>query len=111
MSPTTGSDIPQTAHAMPFVTLYGPTDCPNCDRAIKSFLGKGLVEGTHFTKITIEPDDENYNYITQTLGYQTAPVVILEVDNRKIHWGGHRMDMLTGTNRLFTRWFAQNEEV
>lgn len=109
--PPVAQDIPQQSRTLPTITLYGPEVCPMCDKAIAMFQKAGIA----YTKIVIEKGDENYTYVNETLGYQTAPVIVLVVENVTVHWGGHRMDMLMATKRLFAnfhaRQAAEEEEV
>lgn len=93
-------DIPKTTSAMPTITIYGPHECPNCDQLMKNFDRAEVP----YTKVDIEPGDENYQHVTQDLGYREAPVVIVEfADHRTVHWGGRRLDMPTKIKRLVTR--------
>lgn len=100
-------DIPRTAHAEPEITIYGPEDCPNCEKARGLFDRHKIV----YTKITIEPGDRNHRYITEELGYAAAPVIVLTFTSganpHTVHWGGHRMDMLMATKSLVTNIRAQ----
>lgn len=99
MTPTTMGDLPRTARVAPKITVYGPSECPNCDKAMKLFDRKGITA----TKISVSEGDANHVYVKKTLGYETAPVVIVELENgRTVHWGGHRQDMLTALVRLCT---------
>lgn len=99
--------VPLNAKTQPTITLYGPEICPLCDKAIAMFQRSGIP----YTKVVIEKGDPNYTYVTETLGYTTAPVIIVEIDGAKIHWGGHRVDMLMAVKRLFTNFKAAQEEV
>lgn len=100
MTPTTMKDLPRQASTPPTVTIYGPHDCPNCDKAMQLFDRRGVA----YRKIDLEQGDENHVYVKQTLGYETAPVIIVELENgRKVHWGGHRQDMLTALVQLCTK--------
>lgn len=96
MSPTSMGDLPRTIHAMPQVTIFGPAICPNCKKAMDIF-DRNKIE---YQKIDIEAGDKNHKHITEDLGYQTAPVVVVKFENKTVHWGGHRMDMLTALVRL-----------
>jgi glutaredoxin-like protein NrdH len=99
-APITHRAIPKTATAMPTVTIYGPELCPNCDQ-LKGQLGRA---GVPYTKVDLEVGDENYLYVTQTLGYQEAPVVVVQLADapnaEPLHWGGKRMDMSTALIRM-----------
>ncbi|BAS11855.1 hypothetical protein AHiyo8_01580 [Arthrobacter sp. Hiyo8] len=98
--PTTMLDIPRTAHAEPEITIYGPEQCPNCEKAMGLFDRNKIA----YTKITIEPGDKDHRYITEELGYTAAPVIVLTFTSganpHTVHWGGHRMDMLMATKSL-----------
>jgi glutaredoxin-like protein NrdH len=99
MTPATMGDLPRTTHVAPKITVYGPPECPNCDKAMKLFDRKGISA----TKISVHEGDENHVYVKKTLGYETAPVIIVELENgRIVHWGGHRPDMLTALTKLCT---------
>lgn len=101
MAPATIQDIPKTAHAAPTIKIYGPHDCPNCDKAMKLF-DRNQID---YEKIDLEPGDENHSYVKDELGYQVAPVIMVEFasPSRTIHWGGHRMDMLMALTHLCTK--------
>lgn len=97
MPPLNHRDIPRTARTEPVVTIYGPHDCPNCDKAA-GFFTRAQVR---FTKIDISPGDEHHRHVTRTLGHSAAPVVVVQVDDRPVlHWGGHRMDLLVAVKKL-----------
>lgn len=99
MTPTTMGDLPKTARVAPTITVYGPHECPNCEKAMQLFDRRAIV----YTKIDLESGDENHRYVKETLGYETAPVIVVELDSgRTVHWGGHRQDMLTALVRLCT---------
>lgn len=64
----------------PAVTIYTKSECPGCDRTKKELQ----IRGAEYTEVSIETDATAYAYITKTLGYSQAPVVVLEND----HWSG-----------------------
>lgn len=103
MSPTTAADIPKSAPSMPEITIYGPEICPNCKQAMALFDRQSPP--VPYTKVDIEPGDENYRYVTEDLGYSQAPVIVVDFGehHRAVHWSGHRMDMLMSLTRLCTR--------
>ncbi|MCX8452905.1 MULTISPECIES: glutaredoxin family protein [Micrococcaceae] len=102
MTPTTIGDLPRTAHTAPKITIYGPAECPNCDKA-KSLFDRHQP-AMQYTKIDIEQGDENHRHITEDLGYAQAPVIVVKLaSGRTVHWGGHRQDMLTALVRLCTK--------
>lgn len=100
MSPlSTMRSIPRTLPSPPTVTIYGPEMCPNCDKAKAMLDAKGI----EYTKIDIEHGDDDYRYVTETLGYRQAPAIVVEHEGKTLaHWGGHRMDMLMALVRLCT---------
>lgn len=88
---------------MPVITIYGPEQCPNCQRAIDLFTRKDIP----YTKVTIAPGEETYRWVTDELGYTVAPVITVDIPGHDlIHWGGHRMDMLTALSMLCTKGIA-----
>jgi glutaredoxin-like protein NrdH len=107
--PTTMLDIPRTAHGEPEIIIYGPEQCPNCEKAMGLFDRNKIA----YTKISIEPGDKDHRYITEELGYITAPVIVLTFTSganpHTVHWGGHRMDMLMATKSLVTNIRAEAE--
>ncbi|WP_182263959.1 glutaredoxin family protein [Paenarthrobacter ureafaciens] len=86
----------------PKITIYGPAECPNCDKAKNLFDRQQPT--VQYTKVDIEQGDENHRHITEVLGYAQAPVIVVELaSGRTVHWGGHRPDMLTALVRLCTK--------
>ncbi|MGW0881326.1 glutaredoxin family protein [Streptomyces sp. NPDC002671] len=107
MTPTTGSDLPRTTHAMPTITIYDPRECPNCDATMKLFDRRGIA----YSKIDLGPGDANHRHVTDKLGYQQAPVIVVDFQShRTVHWGGHRMDMLTALTRLCANGVVPEDE-
>lgn len=100
MAPATILDIPRTAEYEPTITIYGPEQCPNCDKAMALFDRHKIA----YTKNSIEAGDNDHRYITEELGYATAPVILVTFKSganpHTVHWGGHRMDMLMATKSL-----------
>ncbi|MCQ9179054.1 hypothetical protein KMT30_08405 [Streptomyces sp. IBSBF 2953] len=100
-------DLPQTARVLPTITIYGPRDCPNFDKAIQLFERKGIA----YTKIDLEPGDENHRHVTEKLGCQQTPVITVKLEGqRTVHWGGHRMDMLMALVRLCAEGVASDHK-
>jgi glutaredoxin-like protein NrdH len=62
---------------------------PNCVQCVQT---KRLLDrhGLEYTEIDITQDATAYEYVTKTLGYSAAPVVVTE-DN---HWYGLRVDLI-----------------
>jgi len=68
------------------VTVYSTPDCVQC-AATKRELDK---QGATYTEVDLSTDIQAHTYVTETLGYQQAPVV--EVAGR--HWYGYRPDLI-----------------
>lgn len=68
------------------VTVYSTPDCIQC-AATKRELDK---QGVTYTEVDLSTDTQAHTYVTETLGYQQAPVV--EVAGR--HWYGYRPDLI-----------------
>ncbi len=71
---------------MPAIAVYSKPSCVQCVQTMKKLDRMGL----EYTKIDITEDADAYKYVTETLGYQAAPVVVTE-DN---HWFGFRPDLI-----------------
>ncbi|MBK3640168.1 hypothetical protein JHN46_05755 [Streptomyces sp. MBT33] len=100
-------DLPQTARVLPTITIYGPRDCPNFDKAIQLFERKGIA----YTKIDLEPGDENHRHVTEKFGCQQTPVITVKLEGqRTVHWGGHCMDMLMALVRLCAEGVASDHK-
>lgn len=103
--PTTVADLPNAIQRPATITVYGPEICPRCESTMKQLDRHGIAA----TKIVIETGDDNYNYVTQELGYMAAPVVVLEAIDAEtsqpvtVHWNEHRIDMLLGLKALLER--------
>ncbi|MDX3275566.1 MULTISPECIES: glutaredoxin family protein [Streptomyces] len=107
MPPVNSMDLPRTMRVLPTITIYGPHDCPNCDKAIQLFDGKGIA----YTKVDLEPGDENHRHVTEKLGYQQTPVITVKLEGqRTVHWGGHRMDVLMALGRLCAEGVASDHK-
>lgn len=106
MTPSTIDDLPKTAASIPQITIYGPHECPNCEKAMK-FLDRQNVA---YSKVNIEEGDEDHRHVTEDLGHQAAPVIIVGLEHNTVHWGGHRMDMLMALVRLCTKGIKTNQE-
>lgn len=107
MTPTNLHDLPTATTVIPTITIYGPSECPNCEKAMR-LLDRREVP---YTKIDIDTGDDNHRYITEVLGYQQAPVITVDLPSHpRVHWGGHRMDMLTALVRLCTIGLTPTED-
>lgn len=68
-------------------TVYTKPQCIQCDRTQAQLLKHNVP----FQARDVTTDHEAYRYITETLGYQQAPVVVTD-DGQ--HWSGYRPDKL-----------------
>ncbi|MDJ0319779.1 glutaredoxin family protein [Pseudarthrobacter sp. PS3-L1] len=66
------------------VTVYTKSDCWGCGKT------KGLLDraGVPFTEVDMENDQAAYNYVTKTLNYAQAPVVVVSGPGGDHHWSG-----------------------
>jgi len=73
------------------IALYGKPKCTGCDNTERKLKREGLA----YTKIDITQDADAYKYVTETLGYSAAPVVVTETK----HWSGYRPDLIEEIER------------
>lgn len=69
------------------LTLYGKPRCVQCD-ATERYIKTNQIS---YTKIDVTQNAEAFTYVTETLGYQQAPVVVAS-DGK--HWSGFIPDEL-----------------
>ncbi len=76
---------------MPNVTVY--TTGPSCIRCTmtKSALTK---KGVEFIEVDIRENDAARQYVTEDLGYTSAPVVVVEDGTGQDHWCEFRPDQI-----------------
>jgi glutaredoxin-like protein NrdH len=78
------------------VVVYTMPSCIQCDRT-KAWLTR---KGVEFNEVDITTDFGGHWFVTKTLGYQQAPVVVIEdpdtADNEasRFNWSGFRPDLL-----------------
>lgn len=68
-------------------TVYTRPECIQCDRTTSQLTKKAVP----FEITDVTTDAQAYAYITETLGYRQAPVVVTD-DGQ--HWSGYRPDKL-----------------
>lgn len=68
------------------IAVYSKPNCVQCRMTYKKLDALNL----EYTLIDITEDQGAYDYVTKTLGYQAAPVVVTEDD----HWYGFNADKL-----------------
>lgn len=71
----------------PKITVYGSKVCPRCRQTEKFFTGHDVM----FDKVDVTVDDEAELYVTQTLGFRTLPVVVVEGMDP---WSDYQFDKL-----------------
>ena len=76
---------------MPTVTVY--TTGPSCIRCTmtKTALTK---KGVDFVEVDIRENDSARQYVTEDLGYSSAPVVVVEDGTGEDHWCEFRPDQI-----------------
>ena len=70
------------------ITVFTKPDCVQCDHTRAELRKHALT----FTTRDVTTDAQAYAYITAELGYQQAPVVV--VDDGQQHWSGYRPDKI-----------------
>jgi glutaredoxin-like protein NrdH len=67
-------------------TVYSLPDCVQC-KATKLYLEK---RGVEYDEVNLTQDNDAWELATKTLGYKSAPVVIVRDDDDNIieHWNG-----------------------
>lgn len=68
------------------IAVYSKPNCVQCTQTYRK-LDK---EGIEYTVVDITQDEGAYKYVTETLGYSAAPVVVTDND----HWSGYRPDKI-----------------
>lgn len=73
------------------VILYSKNNCPQCRATEVAFRKYGIM-------YTVKKVDEDENALTfvRDLGYDAAPVVWVNEDEKIRHWSGFRKDMIDG---------------
>lgn len=74
------------------ITLYSKPSCPQCSLT-KNLLDSG---GFEYEIVDLSTDPAAYSYVTEELGYRSAPVV--EAFGQ--HWSGFRPDLIKGLSKL-----------
>lgn len=69
------------------ITVYTTPGCTQCRPTVRSLTNAGA----DFHTIDLTTDAEAYRYVTTELGYQSAPVVVLDDGT---HWTGFRPDLI-----------------
>lgn len=87
----------------PHAIIYGKDNCTQCEMTVKLFDR----ETTGFTYINIEEDLDAYKYVTKTLGYRQAPVVVALFPNgSESHWSGFNPAKISGYVAAARKWQA-----
>ncbi|MGX5360063.1 glutaredoxin family protein [Kocuria sp. KH4] len=78
------------------VVVYGKPSCVQCDRT-KAWL---IRNGVQFSETDVSSDPAAMRFVTEVLGYQAVPVVVVEDPDAGpnqesgVHWYGYRPDRL-----------------
>ena len=70
------------------VTVYTKNNCVQCVRTKKKLKAQNI----EFSEVNIEESPAAYDFITQDLGYKSAPVVCLEDGS---HWAGYQPEKIS----------------
>lgn len=75
------------------ITVYSKPGCPACDATIRALNRYGLG----YTVVDLGSDADALAHV-MSLGYQQAPVVIVQTAGRgpAEHWSGFRLDLIRG---------------
>jgi glutaredoxin-like protein NrdH len=68
------------------VTVYSKPDCPQCHMTHKALDKHGIPYDT----VDVTQDKDAYDYV-MGLGYNSAPIVVVDDDN---HWSGFRPERI-----------------
>lgn len=76
----------------PAVVVYSKPACVQCDQT-KRLLTR---EGIEYLEVDIVEDEAAFRYVTQTLQYAQAPVVVVDHpgDMGRSSWAGFRPDLI-----------------
>jgi len=74
------------------ITVYTLPNCVQCNQT-KKLLDKLELK---YEVVDASTSEEGYRYITETLGYKQAPVVVVTNDKGQTieHWSGFRLEQL-----------------
>lgn len=73
-------------YSLPAIAVYSKPSCVQCTQTYRKLDKLGL----EYTVIDITQDQGAYDFVTGTLGYSSAPVVVTEDK----HWYGFRPDLI-----------------
>jgi glutaredoxin-like protein NrdH len=81
------------------VTVYSKPACVQCTSTKKDLERKGIAYNT----VDVTRDMNALDYVLG-LGYQTAPVVVVEAEDGSVqHWGNYREDRIAELATLATQ--------
>lgn len=72
---------------MPAVTVYTAPDCVQCHATTRALTKAGV----DYREVNLAADDEARDYVMNTLGYSSAPIIEIDGDD---HWSGFRPDRI-----------------
>ena len=73
------------------VTVYTKPNCVQCSATYRALDKAGVA----YQVVDLTSSDELLTWVTQELGYQQAPVVVVNGDEDN-HWSGFRPDLIKG---------------
>lgn len=78
------------------VVVYETPNCQQCFATKRQLKLRDIP----YTPVNLAENPEAYQMVTTELGYNQAPVVVVENDGETTHWSGFRPDMLKKAFRL-----------
>lgn len=70
------------------VILYSKANCPKCTLTEKALQKYSVM----YSVRKVDENQDAYDFVTKTLGYQQAPVVYVDADGVVDHWSDFRPD-------------------
>lgn len=76
------------------ITVYVKSNCIQCVQT-KKHLDKLNIA---YKTVSVEEDEQAYDYIVNRLGYKAAPVIIVTDDDEETaeHWSGYNPEKIKG---------------
>ncbi len=83
---------PEPAPQSAAVTLYSKPQCVQCDQTKRAFARHSIA----YTEVDVTQDAVALRYVSETLGYLAAPVVVAWPEHLEdpVDWNGFRPDLI-----------------
>lgn len=73
------------------ITVYGKPACVQCNATYRTLDKKGVK---YYSIDITDPEHEDKLHYVKNLGYEQAPVVVVETDEGVKHWSGFNPDKI-----------------